>query len=101
MLNRFTGVGRLTKDPVLQKTSNGISTIKFSVAVERDRKNSTGSYPTDFILCQAWRSSAEFLSRYTKWGRKVADQKKKSMVLKIKNLSGSGYRCSVSAVQKH
>lgn len=72
MLNRFSAVGRLTKDPVLQKTSNGISTIKFSVAVERDRKDSTGSYPTDFILCQAWRSSAEFLSRYGRKGMQIA-----------------------------
>lgn len=72
MLNRFTGVGRLTKDPELQKTSTGISTMKFSIAVTRDRKDSTGNYPADFILCQAWRQTAEFLNRYAQKGTMLA-----------------------------
>lgn len=72
MLNRFTGVGRLTKDPELQKTSTGISTMKFSIATERNRKDASGNYPVDFILCQVWRQTADFLSRYAKKGMQIA-----------------------------
>jgi len=72
MINAFVGVGRITKDPVIQKTTSGISTVKFTIAVERDRKDSTGKYPADFIQCQAWRSSADFLGRYAHKGTRIA-----------------------------
>lgn len=67
MLNCCAFVGRLTADPVIKKTNDGKSVIDFTIAVERDFK-SGGKKETDFIRCQAWRSTADFLGRYARKG---------------------------------
>lgn len=57
--------GRLTRDPDLRRTGNGIAVASFSVAVDRDYPNSeTGERETDFINCVAWRQKGEFVSKY-------------------------------------
>lgn len=63
MLNIAVIMGRLTADPELRTTQNGISVCSFSVAVERNYSNG-GERQTDFINCVAWRQTAEFISRY-------------------------------------
>lgn len=70
MLNHVILQGRLTKDPELRKTQNGISVTNFTLAVDRDFK-SNGQKETDFINCSAWRQTAEFLSRFFGKGRMV------------------------------
>ena len=65
MLNHITIMGRLTRDPELRYTQNQTPVASFSVAVDRDygsREN--GEKQTDFIDCVAWRSTAEFVSKY-------------------------------------
>ena len=64
MLNSITIAGRLTRDPELRYTSNDIPVASFTVAVDRDRKNSDGTKETDFINCTAWRSTGEFVNKY-------------------------------------
>lgn len=70
MLNHITVMGRLTKDPELWRTNNGVAVTSFSLAVDRDfaDKNS-GKKETDFIECVAWRSTAEFVEKYFSKGR--------------------------------
>lgn len=69
-LNRITLMGRLTADPELRHTPNGISVASFTLAVERDVKNKqTGEKETDFIDVVAWRGAAEFVSKYFGKGR--------------------------------
>lgn len=63
-MNRVILCGRLTRTPELKKTTSGISTASFGMAVERDYKDAGGSRPVDFLNCVAWRNTAEFLSRY-------------------------------------
>ena len=70
MLNHVILQGRLTKDPELRQTQNGVSVTTFTLAVERDFK-SNGQKETDFINCSAWRQTAEFLARYFGKGRMV------------------------------
>lgn len=70
MLNHVILQGRLTKDPELRKTQNGVSVTNFTLAVDRDFK-SNGQKETDFINCSAWRQTAEFLSRFFGKGRMV------------------------------
>ena len=70
MLNHVILQGRLTKDPKLRQTQNGVSVTTFTLAVERGFK-SNGQKETDFINCSAWRQTAEFLSRYFGKGRMV------------------------------
>ena len=70
MLNRIVLMGRLTRDPELRQTQSGASVANFSLAVDRDFKDKqTGEKTTDFIDIVAWRSSAEFVSRYFAKGR--------------------------------
>ena len=63
MLNHFTGMGRLTRDPELKTTPAGISVASFAMAVERDFAEG-GEKKTDFIDVVAWRQTAEFVSKY-------------------------------------
>lgn len=69
MLNHITIMGRLTRDPDLRHTQSGAAVAGFSLAVERDFKGDTGGRETDFIDCVAWRSTAEFVSKYLSKGR--------------------------------
>jgi len=55
--------GRLTNDPELKTTPSGVSVCSFCVAVNR-RPSKDGESKADFFNCTAWRSTAEFISRY-------------------------------------
>lgn len=69
MLNKIFVMGRLTRDPELRRTQNGTAVAGFALAVDRDFKNADGTKETDFIEVVAWRSSAEFVSKYFAKGR--------------------------------
>jgi single-strand DNA-binding protein len=69
MLNHITIMGRLTRDPELRRTGNGIAVASFTIACERDLKNSNGEKETDFIDITAWRNTAEFVEKYFAKGR--------------------------------
>ena len=69
MLNKIFIMGRLTRDPELRRTQSGTAVASFSLAVDRDYKNADGTKETDFIDIVAWRSSAEFVSKYFAKGR--------------------------------
>ena len=60
MLNKAVMVGRLTADPELRQTPNGVNVCSFTVACSRPGKDKG----TDFIDCVAWRSTAEFICKY-------------------------------------
>ena len=69
MLNRIILMGRLTRDPELRRTQSGTAVTSFSLAVDRDFKSQSGEKETDFIDIVAWRSTAEFVSKYFTKGR--------------------------------
>lgn len=71
-MNKVVLIGRLTADPELRQTQSGISSCRFTVAVNRKFKNQNGEYDADFISCQAWRQTAEFVSRYFNKGKMIA-----------------------------
>ncbi len=69
MLNHITIMGRLTRDPELRYTQSNTPVASFSLAVDRDfSSRETGERQTDFIDCVAWRSTAEFVSKYFQKG---------------------------------
>ena len=70
-MNKVQLVGRLTRDPELRTTANGVSVCSFTVAVNRRFRNPQGEYEADFINCVAWRQSAELLAKYFSKGRMV------------------------------
>ena len=69
MLNKIFIMGRLTRDPELRRTQSGTPVTSFSLAVDRDFKSQSGEKETDFIDIVAWRSTAEFVSKYFTKGR--------------------------------
>ncbi|PFZ33871.1 single-stranded DNA-binding protein [Bacillus wiedmannii] len=68
MLNRVILVGRLTKDPDLRYTPNGIAVATFTLAVNRAFANQQGEREADFINCVIWRKQAENVANYLKKG---------------------------------
>lgn len=74
MLNCAVIMGRLTADPELRTTNNGISVTSFSVAVDRSYQRAGAERQTDFINVVAWRQTAEFVSKYFHKGSMIAVQ---------------------------
>lgn len=68
MVNNVVLVGRITKDPEMRYLSNGAASVSFSLAVDRNYTSQSGERQADFINCVAWRSQAEFMTRYIKKG---------------------------------
>lgn len=69
-MNKAIVCGRITSEPDIRMTSTGKKVCKFSLAVD-DGKNADGSRRTQFIDCDAWNQSAEFLERYVKKGNRI------------------------------
>lgn len=71
MINRVILVGRLTKDPELRYTPNGVAVCTFTLAVNRPFTNQQGERDVDFINCVTWRKTAENLANYQKKGNLI------------------------------
>lgn len=69
MINRTVLVGRLTRDPDLRYTPNGIATCSFTLAVNRPFKNQQGEQDADFINIVVWRKQAENAAQYLSKGK--------------------------------
>jgi single-strand DNA-binding protein len=67
-MNQCQLMGRLTADPELKTTPQGTLVCAFTLAVDRrfDKEKA------DFIRIVAWRSTAEFCSKYFHKGQKIA-----------------------------
>lgn len=59
--------GGLTKDPELTTTSNGLSKLQFTLAVDRPYTKN-GEKETDFFTIIAWRTLADNCYKYLKKG---------------------------------
>ncbi|MDO5603093.1 MAG: single-stranded DNA-binding protein [Oscillospiraceae bacterium] len=71
MLNVAVLQGRLTADPELRQTPQGISVCRFSIAVDRSYSKSGAEKQTDFIDITVWRQTAEFVCKYFQKGSAV------------------------------
>lgn len=67
MYNKAILIGRLTRDPELRQTPNGVSVTTFTIAMNRPGGKTT----TDFIDIVAWRNTAEFICRYFSKGKAI------------------------------
>ena len=70
MLNKVIMMGRLCDDPEFRQTQSQIPVCRFRIAINRP-KTKDGQDKADFINCVAWRSSAEFVSRYFSKGSMI------------------------------
>ena len=67
-MNNVVLLGRITQDIELKYTANtNKAFVKFILAVNRKGKDAG----TDFITCQAWDKTAEFMQKYLKKGSQI------------------------------
>ena len=74
MLNSVCLMGRMVADPELRTTPSGVSVCSFRIAVDRNYQPKGQERQADFINIVAWRSTAEFVSRYFHKGSMVVVQ---------------------------
>lgn len=71
-MNHIVTIGRLTKDPELRYTPNGVAVGSFTVAVDRPFNSAKGEREADFIPVVVWQKLAENCANHLKKGRLVA-----------------------------
>lgn len=69
-MNKWIGMGRLTRDPETRTTQEGMYITRYSLAVDRRGKNRDGD-STDFIPVKAFGKAGEFADKYFHKGMKV------------------------------
>ncbi len=69
-MNRWIGTGRLTAEPDISTSQNGMTIAKYRMAVNRDRKKD-GKNEADFINCVAFGKTADFVRNYLHKGTKI------------------------------
>lgn len=68
-MNSVVLMGRLTAEPKINMTNSNIKVAKYTLAVDRRKKN--GEQSADFISCVAWDKSAGFAEMYLHKGTKI------------------------------
>ena len=68
MVNKVIFQGRLTKDPELRKTQSDVPFLIFTVAWSEKYKEVETKC---FLLCKAWRGTAEFINNYFGKGQEI------------------------------
>ena len=71
MFNKAILIGRLTADPELKQTPNGVSVCSFTIACNRTYSSKSGERQADFINIVSWRNTAEFVSKYFSKGKLI------------------------------
>lgn len=71
-MNKFVGIGRLTKDLELNQTSSGKVYIQNSIAIRNNFKNSKGEYDSEFVNIVVWNKTAEYLINYAQKGTLIS-----------------------------
>lgn len=64
-MNVVALVGRLTGDPEVRYSQDGLAIARWTTAVDRIKEG------TDFISCNAFGKTAEFMEKYFKKGMKI------------------------------
>ena len=70
MMNRVVIVGRMTRDPELNRTGSGNSVCHFTLALERNFKSGE-EQQADFIPVVVWNKRAESVAQYCRKGSLV------------------------------
>lgn len=69
-MNKVILIGRLTANPECKQTQNGVAMCRFTIAVNRQYQKDK-QQESDFITCQAWRTTADFVSHYFSKGKPI------------------------------
>lgn len=60
--------GRLTADPELKTTQSGLAVTTFTIAINRRGAKDGAEQKADFIVCTAWRQTAELITKFFRKG---------------------------------
>lgn len=74
-MNKWIGIGRLTKDPDIRYSQNGdkqMAVARYTLAVDRPHTRQENQQNADFISCVAFDKCAEFAEKYLRKGTKIA-----------------------------
>lgn len=71
-MNKFIGIGALTKAVEVRYTKNELKVANFTLAINREVKNKEGNYDADYINCVAYGNQADLVSKYLDKGSKVS-----------------------------
>lgn len=69
--NKVILMGRITHDLELRTTPSGVNVCQFSIAVDRRFQAKGEERKTDFFRVNAWRASADFVTRYFRKGSMI------------------------------
>ncbi|WP_018922049.1 single-stranded DNA-binding protein [Salsuginibacillus kocurii] len=71
-MNQVSLVGRMTRDPEMSYTKDGIAVTRFTIACRQTFKNQEGEFGADFVPCVTWRKQAENTATYCHKGALVS-----------------------------
>ena len=73
-MNKWIGIGRLTRDPEIRYSQGDkpTATARYDLAVNRTFKDADGNYGVDYIHCVAFGRNAEFAEKWLKKGTQIA-----------------------------
>lgn len=72
MLNIVAVMGRLVADPEMRQTTTGKSVSSFRIACDRGWKDANGQNLVDWLDCQVWGKTAEFVCKHFQKGSMIA-----------------------------
>ena len=74
-MNKFIGMGRLTRDPDIRHTSTDsgedLTIARYTLAIDRRGRQKEGQQTADFISCVAMGRQGEFAEKYLWQGTKI------------------------------
>lgn len=70
-MNKFIGIGRLTKEGELRTTDNNKNVYRNSIAIRNDFKNKNNEYDSEFFNFVSWGANADYLNKYATKGSLV------------------------------
>lgn len=70
-MNKVIMMGRIVTDLELKSTPQGVNVCTFRIAVDRNFQKKGEERKSDFFNVVAWRSNAEFVSRYFSKGKPI------------------------------
>lgn len=69
-MNKWIGMGRLTREPDIRYSQSGVCVARYTLAVDK-RFKKDGGQTADFISCVAFGKQGEFASQYLHQGTKI------------------------------
>lgn len=71
-MNRFIGIGRITKELELKETQSGTKYLQFDIAINNGKDKDGNEREATFVNLVAWENRAETIAKFFKKGHRIA-----------------------------